>query len=707
MKSVKVQMDLEGKMLSLEAGKIAQQANGAVVVSLGDTIILVTAVASREPREDIDFFPLTCNYEEKLYAAGKIPGGFIKREGRPTEKAILTSRLIDRPIRPLFPEGFHNDVQIVATPLSADSDNAPDVLAMLGASSALLISDIPFSKPIGALRVARENNHFIVNPTYEQINKSDLDLIVAGTYENLSMVEAKCREVSEEVILSAIEFAQEYINRVIKLEEQLLELVGKPKQKFESLTPNLNLERKVREFVTNDLKNILGEKLEKSKREEKIREVEKRALANFSAKEEETFKEEEIKEVINGIEKEIMREGILGDHIRVDGRGLSQVRPITCEVGLLPRAHGSGLFVRGETQVITIATLGAVGDEQIIDGLGDEESKRFMHQYNFPPYSVGETRPIRGPGRREIGHGALAEKALEVVIPDQSTFPYTIRLVSEVLSSNGSTSMASVCGGTLSLMDAGVPIKSPVAGIAMGLISSGGEAAILSDIQGIEDAFGDMDLKVAGTRQGITALQMDIKTEGISSKILEQALNQAKEGRLFILDKMLETLPQPRANLSSYAPRIFTLEIPQDKIGGVIGPGGKMIRKIIEETGAKIDIEDSGQVFISTPDEEAGKRAVEMIESLVKEVKPGETYVGKVLRITNFGAFVEILPGKDGLLHISQLSWERVEKVEDVIKVGEKVKVKVIGIDEQGRINLSRKSVLPPPTKARTTWNRK
>lgn len=704
MKSVKVQMNLEGKVLSLEAGKIAQQANGAVVVSLGDTIVLVTAVASREPRrEDIDFFPLTCNYEEKLYAAGKIPGGFIKREGRPTEKAILTSRLIDRPIRPLFPEGFRNDVQIVATPLSADSDNTPDVLAVLGASSALLISDIPFSKPIGALQIARENERFIVNPTYEQVDKSDLNLIVAGTYENLSMVEAKCREVPEKVILSAIEFAQEYINKIVKLEEQLLELVGKPKQKFEPLTPNPDLEREIREFVTNDLKNILGEKLEKSKREEKIREIEGKALANFSTKDEEAFKEEEIKEVINKIEKEIMREEILKEHIRVDGRNLSQIRPITCEVGLLPRTHGSGLFTRGETQVITIATLGAVGDEQIIDGLTDEEAKRFMHQYNFPPYSVGETRPIRGPGRREIGHGALAEKALETVIPDQSTFPYTIRLVSEVLSSNGSTSMASVCGGTLSLMDAGVPIKSPVAGIAMGLVSSGEEAAILSDIQGIEDAFGDMDLKVAGTKSGITALQMDIKTEGVPSGILEQALNQAKEGRLFILDKMLETLPQPRANLSSYAPRIFTLEIPQDKIGGVIGPGGKMIRKIIEETGAKVDIEDSGQVFIATPDEEAGKRAVEMIESLVREVKSGEIYVGKVLRITNFGAFVEILPGKDGLLHISQLSRERVERVEDVIKVGEKVKVKVIGIDEQGRINLSRKSVLPPPTKARTT----
>lgn len=704
MKSAKVQMNLEGRVLSLEAGKIAQQANGAVVVSLGDTIVLVTAVASREPRrEDIDFFPLTCNYEEKLYAAGKIPGGFIKREGRPTEKAILTSRLIDRPIRPLFPEGFRNDVQIVATPLSADSDNTPDVLAVLGASSALLISDIPFSKPIGALQIARENERFIVNPTYEQVDKSDLNLIVAGTYENLSMVEAKCREVPEGVILSAIEFAQEYINKIVKLEEQLLELVGKPKQKFELLTPNPDLEREIREFVTNDLKNILGEKLEKSKREERIREIEEKALANFSTKDEEAFKEEEIKEVINAVEKEIVREGILKEHIRVDGRNLSQIRPITCEVGLLPRTHGSGLFTRGETQVITIATLGAVGDEQIIDGLTDEEAKRFMHQYNFPPYSVGETRPIRGPGRREIGHGALAEKALEAVIPDQSTFPYTIRLVSEVLSSNGSTSMASVCGGTLSLMDAGVPIKSPVAGIAMGLVSSGGEAAILSDIQGIEDAFGDMDLKVAGTKSGITALQMDIKTEGVPSGILEQALNQAKEGRLFILDKMLETLPQPRANLSSYAPRIFTLEIPQDKIGGVIGPGGKMIRKIIEETGAKVDIEDSGQVFIATPDEEAGKRAVEMINSLVREVKSGEIYVGKVLRITNFGAFVEILPGKDGLLHISQLSWERVERVEDVLKIGEKVKVKVIGIDEQGRINLSRKSILPPPTRARTT----
>lgn len=691
------QMSLGGRLLNIEVGKVAKQANGSVLVRYGDTVVLVTATLSKEPREGIDFFPLLVDYEERLYAVGKIPGGFIKREGRPSEKAILSARMIDRPIRPLFPEGFRNDVQVVATVLSVDQDCAPDITAMNGASIALSISDIPFAGPIAGVIVGRVDGEFVINPTVAQSEQSEMHLVVAGTREAVLMVEAGANEIPEEIMLDGIEFAHGVIKEIIDLEEQIIKEVGKPKLEVPVFQPEPEMVEKIKEYLGDRVYHT-ARNADKLARQEALEQLEKETVEHFT----EEYPEEEktIKEVFGKILKETVRKMILEEGIRPDGRALDEIRPITCEVGVLPRTHGSGLFTRGQTQVLTVATLGAVSDEQILDGLGIEESKRYMHHYNFPPYSVGETRPMRGPGRREIGHGALAERALLPVLPGEDKFPYTIRLVSEVLESNGSTSQASVCGSTLSLMDAGVPISAPVAGIAMGLITGGDRYAILSDIQGMEDALGDMDFKVAGTAKGVTALQLDIKVKGISREILRQALAQAREGRLYILSKITEVIPEPRKELSPYAPRIITMTIDPEKIRDVIGPSGKTIRKIIDETGVQIDIEDDGRVFIAAADAEAGKKAVQIIELLTQDVEVGKIYMGKVVRLMDFGAFVEIipgalgLPGKEGLVHISQLDERRVGRVKDVLKEGDEIIVKVIEIDKQGRVNLSRKEAL-------------
>lgn len=685
------QMEIGGRLLVVESGKMAKQASGAVLVRYGDTAVLVTATASAEPREGIDFFPLTVDYEEKLYSVGKIPGGFIKREGRPTEAAILASRLIDRPIRPLFAEGFRNDVQIVATVLSVDQDNSPEVSAMIGASCALCISDIPFNGPVGAVRVGFINNQFIINPTVEQQEKSELYLTVAGTKDAVLMVEAGAQELPEETMLEAIMFGHEVIRKIVAFQEDIIAKIGKTKREIKLYEVDSEISGAVRDFAADKLKEAVAT-AEKQEREEKIKQVKAETLEHFA----EVYPDhgKDISYVLQKVLKGIVRRMISVDKIRPDGRQLEEVRPISCEVGLLARTHGSGLFTRGQTQVLTVTTLGATGDEQILDGLGVEETKRYMHHYNFPAFSVGETKPSRGPGRREIGHGALAERALVPVIPSEEGFPYTIRLVSEVLESNGSSSMASVCGSTLSLMDAGVPIKAPVSGVAMGLVKDGDHYTILTDIQGMEDALGDMDFKVAGTEKGVTAIQMDIKIAGLSKAILTDALAQARRGRMHIMGKMMEVIRQPRTELSPFAPRIITMEIDPDKIRDVIGPGGKTIKKIIEETGVSIDIEDDGKVLIAAVDMNAGQKAVHIIETLVRDVEVGGSYMGKVTRLMNFGAFVEILPGKEGLVHISQLALERVAKVEDVVKIGDEILVKVTEIDRQGRINLSRKELL-------------
>ncbi|MBQ2114195.1 MAG: polyribonucleotide nucleotidyltransferase [Selenomonadales bacterium] len=685
------EMELGGRTLTIETGKMAKQASGAVLARYGDTAVLVTATASAEPREGIDFFPLTVDYEEKLYSVGKIPGGFIKREGRPSESAILFSRLLDRPIRPLFAEGFRNDVQIVATVLSVEQDNAPEITAMIGASAALSLSDIPFNGPIGGVRVGRVNGQFVINPTVEQMEQSDLNLAVAGTADAISMVEAGANELPEDVILEAILFGHEEIKRIVAFVNDMVAVAGKPKREIALFSVPEDMEQAVKEYISDKL-NEAVRNADKHSRDAAVDAVKAEAMEHFA----EIYPEEgkKLSYIMHKTLKNIVRHMITDEKIRPDGRGIEEVRPITCEVDLLARTHGSALFTRGQTQALTITTLGAIGDEQILDGLGTEESKRYMHHYNFPAFSVGETRPSRGPGRREIGHGALAERALVPMIPSEDVFPYTIRLVSEILESNGSSSMASVCGSTMSLMSAGVPIKRPVSGVAMGLVKEGDNYTILTDIQGMEDALGDMDFKVAGTTEGVTAIQMDIKIEGLTKEILTDALAQARRGRMHILGKMLEAIDQPREELSPYAPRIITLQIHPDKIRDVIGPGGKIIKKIIEETGVKIDIEDDGKTFIAAVDMEAGKKAVKMIEDLVREVEVGETYEGKVTRIMNFGAFVEVLPGKEGLVHISQLAKERVEKVEDVVAIGDVVKVKVIEIDRQGRVNLSRKVLL-------------
>ncbi|WP_102411667.1 polyribonucleotide nucleotidyltransferase [Beduinella massiliensis] len=685
--------ELARRKLSLDFGKYAGLANGSVLVRYGDTVVLVAATASAKPREGMDFFPLSVDFEEKQYAVGKIPGGFIKREGRPTEKAILTSRLIDRPIRPLFNKGMRNDVQVVATVLSVDPDVPPEIPAMIGSSAALSVSDIPFGGPTGSVMVGRVNGELVLSPTEAQRAESDLHLVVAGTKDAVMMVEAGAKEVSEEVMLSAILFAHEHIKQLVAFQEQIVAEIGKPKAEFPIVTTGEDVKAAVREYAYEKCEWIF-ECFDRHERQDREDAVKAEVQAHFAEQFE--GRAGEIDDALYYLNKEIMRKKILEQGVRPDGRNLHEVRPIWCETSVLPRPHGSAVFTRGETQVMTVATLGAMGDAQTLDGLSNEDTKRYMHHYNFPPYSTGEAGRLRGPGRREIGHGALAERALEPVIPSEEDFPYALRLVSEVLSSNGSTSQASVCGSTLALMDAGVPIKAPVAGAAMGLIKDAetGKVAVLTDIQGLEDFLGDMDFKVAGTMNGITAIQMDIKIKGIDEPILRQALSQALEARLHILGKMLEVLPQPRENLSQYAPKIIRFTINPEKIREVIGPGGKMINKIIAETGVKIDIEDDGRVFISTPDEEAAAKARRIIEGIAKDVEVGDVYTGKVVRIMNFGVFVELLPGKDGMVHISKLANGRVEKCEDVVKVGDELEVKVAEIDSQGRINLVRNDIV-------------
>lgn len=692
-----IEMTLGGRPLTIETGRLAKQANAAVTVRYGDTVILCTVTASNEPK-DLDFFPLTVNYEERLYAVGKIPGGFIKREGRPSEKAILSSRLTDRPIRPLFPEGFRNDVQIANIVMSVDQDCPPEIAAMIGTSAALSISDVPFSGPIGGVSVGRVNGQFVINPTVEQEQVTDIFVVVAGTKDAIMMVEAEGNEVSEEVMLEAIMFGHDEIKNIVAKIEELQAVAGKPKMAVKLHSVDAQANEEVRAFASKGLQEAI-KIAEKHARQEAIDAVNSETIAHFEVKYADSPELlSDVKEVLYDIVKEEVRRLITHDKVRPDGRGLDEIRPIECDVALLPRTHGSGLFTRGQTQALSICTLGAMGDVQILDGISPEETKRFMHHYNFPPFSVGEARPLRPPGRREIGHGALGERALSKVIPSEADFPYTIRLVSEVLESNGSTSQASICASTLAMMDAGVPIKAPVAGIAMGLIKDGDHFSILSDIQGMEDHLGDMDFKVAGTAEGVTAIQMDIKIDGIDRSILQQALEQARLGRLFILGKMTAVMSQSRTNLSKYAPKILTLRINPDKIRDVIGAGGKIINKIIEETGVKIDIEQDGMVFIASSNEEMNQKAKAIIEGIVKEVVIGEVYLGTVKRIEKFGVFVEILPNKDGLVHISQLANERVAKCEDVVAIGDQITVKVTEIDQQGRINLSRKAVLTPET---------
>lgn len=685
------EMQLGGRTLTIENGKMAKQANGAVLVRYGDTVVLVTATASAEPREGVDFFPLTVDYEEKMYAAGKIPGGFIKREGRPSSDAVLCARLIDRPIRPLFPEGFRNDVQIVATVLSVEQDNAPELAAMIGASCALTVSDIPFLGPIAGVRVGRVDDAFVINPTEEQREKSTLNLTVAGSHDAVMMVEAGANELPEDVILDAILFGHEEIKKIVEFQQEIQSVCGKEKREVKLFSVPGEMEKSIREFAGAKL-DAATRNPDKLDRDAHIADVKAETMEKFLVDYPEADKE--IAYILHKVEKEIVRRMITHEKIRPDGRGVEEVRPVSCEVGLLPRTHGSGLFTRGQTQILTVTTLGSIGDEQIIDGLGPETTKHYLHHYNFPGYSVGEARPMRSPGRREIGHGALAERALVPVIPSIEEFPYTVRLVSEVLESNGSSSMGSVCGSTLSLMNAGVPIKRPVSGVAMGLVKDGDAYTILTDIQGMEDALGDMDFKVAGTELGITAIQMDIKVAGISREILSSALQQAKRGRAFILGKMLECISKPADDLSPYAPRVETIQIKVDKIREVIGTGGKVVKKIIDETGVDIDIHEDGNIFITSADAEGMKKARQMIEDIVREVEVGEVYTGTVTRLMKFGAFVEVLPGKEGLCHISQLAKRRVEKVEDVVQVGDQLEVKVVEIDEKGRVNVSHKAVL-------------
>lgn len=683
--------EIAGRQLIIETGKLAQQASGSALVRYGDTVLLATATASKKPREGVDFLPLTVDYEERLYAVGKIPGGFVKREGRPSEKAILSARVIDRPLRPLFPKTFRNDIQVITTILSVDQDNTPDILAINGASIALCISDIPFEGPVGAVSVGFVDGKYIINPTLEEAQNSDLRLVLAGTKDAVLMVEANADEIDEDEMLKAILFGHEEIKRIVEFQEEIIREIGKEKMEFSVPPVDEDLVKAVRQYATEDLRQAIRI-FEKLQREDMIDKIGEDTQLHFQ--EEFPDCEKDISGILYDIVKEEVRKMIAYENVRPDGRTSDEIRPISCEVGLLPRTHGSGLFTRGQTQALTVATLGALGDVQILDGLGIEESKRYMHHYNFPPYSTGETKVLRGPGRREIGHGALAERALEPMIPSEEDFPYTIRLVSEILGSNGSSSMASVCGSTLALMDAGVPLKSPVSGVAMGLIKHENTTTILTDIQGMEDFLGDMDFKVAGTQKGITAIQMDIKIAGIDEEILKSALTKAKEARMFILNKMLSTIAEPRPELSPLAPRIFTLTIDPDKIRDVIGPGGKVINKIIADTGAKIDIEDDGRIYIAAPEEVSGRKAKEIIERITQDVEVGKIYMGKVMRIMNFGAFAEILPGKEGLIHISKLSKERVRKVEDVVNIGDELLVKVTEIDKQGRINLSHKDAL-------------
>ncbi|AKI49327.1 polyribonucleotide nucleotidyltransferase [Listeria monocytogenes] len=683
-----------GKTLSVEVGQLAKQASGAALIRYGDTVVLTAAVGSKKPRPG-DFFPLTVNYEEKMYSVGKVPGGFLKREGRPSDRATLTARLIDRPIRPLFAEGFRNEVQITSTVFSVDQDCSPEMAAMLGSSVALVISDIPFEGPIAGVDVGRIDGKYVINPTIEQAEKSDISLTVAGTYDAINMVEAGAKEVSEEAMLEAIMFGHEEIKRLCEFQQQIIAAVGKEKREIELFVSDPELEAEVKAASEGKMKTAIKTE-EKKAREAAIDDVKEEILESYKAKELENESEilSEVAHILEMIEKDEMRRLISQDKIRPDGRKVNEIRPLSSEVGMLPRVHGSGLFTRGQTQALSVCTLAPLREHQIIDGLGTEEYKRFMHHYNFPQFSVGETGPRRAPGRREIGHGALGERALQYVIPSEEEFPYTIRLVSEVLESNGSSSQASICGSTLAMLDAGVPIKAPVAGIAMGLVKLGDDYTILSDIQGMEDHFGDMDFKVAGTKDGITALQMDIKIDGLSRQILDEALTQAKEGRLHILEHLTSTISAPREELSAYAPKIITLNIKPEKIKDVIGPGGKQINAIIDETGVKIDIEQDGTVYIASQDQAMNRKAIAIIEDIVREVEVGEVYTGKVRRIEKFGAFVELFKGTDGLVHISELAHERVGKVEDILKLGDEVTVKVIEVDQQGRVNLSRKALL-------------
>ncbi|MCL5773227.1 MAG: polyribonucleotide nucleotidyltransferase [Firmicutes bacterium] len=702
---IKVEREWAGKKLILETGELAKQAGGAVLVTYADTVILATATCSEKPREGIDFFPMTVDFEEKLYAAGKIPGGFLKREGRPTEKATLTSRLIDRPLRPLFPEGFRNDVQIVAMTLSADQENDPDIPAIIGASAALTISNIPFNGPVAAVRIGLIDGNFAVNPTFKELEGSRLNLIVAGTRDAIMMVEAGANEVSEDEMLKAFQIAHENIKEIISMIDELAAKAGKKKLDLPVYKPDKDLEILIRKNYTGEIKKAMRI-TDKQEREQAFSAISREAAVEVITREAGDARDRllsilldaksyDFETIIKKIQEEELRNMVVDDRFRPDGRRLDEIRPLDCKVGVLPRTHGSAVFTRGQTQVLTTVTLGAPSEKQNLDSLAPEESKRYIHHYNFPSFSVGETRPMRGPGRREIGHGALAERALLPMIPSLDEFPYTLRLVSDVLESNGSTSMASTCASSLSLFDAGVPVKKAVAGIAMGLIMKGDKFAVLTDIQGMEDALGEMDFKVAGTRDGITAMQMDIKVSGISHAVMEQALSQAKAARLKILDVMETSLPAPRTDLSKYAPRMIIIVISTDKIKDVIGPGGKIINKIISETGVKIDIEQDGRIFIASVDMEAGQKAQKMIEKLTQDVEVGEVYIGKVSRIMNFGAFVEILPGKEGLVHISQFGGDRVERVEDVANVGDELTVKVSEIDSQGRINLTRRGLVP------------
>ena len=687
-------MDLQGRTLTMETGRLAKQASGAVLMSYGDTVVLVTATASDEPREGVDFFPLTVDYEERLYAVGRIPGGFIKREGRPTERAILGCRLTDRSVRPLFPKGFRNSVHIVTTVLSMDQDCPPEPLSIIGASAALSISKIPFDGPVAAVIVGLVDGKPVINPDQEQTETSDLHLMLAGTKDAVMMVEAGAQEISKEDVLKCIEAGHETIKDIVALQEEMVSEHGVEKMEVQTMEPPQELFEK----VEADFKDRIAEALrisDKQEREDKLASVKEDLLIKLIDEEEEN--EADLKKIFETILKDTLRKMIIHEQLRADGRKPDEIRPISCETSVLPRTHGSAIFTRGQTQVLNICTLSALRDVQILDGLGIEESKRFIHHYNFPPYSVGETGFMRGPGRREIGHGALAERALEPVVPSEDEFPYTVRLVSEVLESNGSTSMASVCSGSMSMMDTGVPLKRAVAGIAMGLIKEDEDVEVLSDIQGIEDFLGDMDFKVAGTEKGITALQMDIKIKGISGEILKKALAKADVGYNYILGIMSEEISGPRSELSPNAPRMIKLQIAVDKIRDVIGPGGRMINKIIADTGVDIDIEPDGRVFIAAVDPEGGKKAKEMIETLVKEVEPGEIYTGKVTRVERYGAFVEVLPGKEGLLHISHLDHHRVEKTEDVVNLGDEIEVKILDIDDKGRINLSRKALLEKP----------
>ncbi|HST03439.1 MAG TPA: polyribonucleotide nucleotidyltransferase [Chloroflexia bacterium] len=701
-------INLAGRELTIEVGRVAEQASGACTVRYGDTVILAAVVAAKEPREGADFLPLTVDYEEKMYAAGKIPGGFIKREGRPTENATLTSRLTDRPIRPLLPKQWRAEIQVTITTLSTDQVTEPEILSIIGTSAAMLLSDLPFAGPVGAAKVGYINGEFVLNPTAQQFQESELELSLAGTEDAVSMVEASAHELPEDIMLEAVKFGFEQgVKPVAALQRQIVEAYQPKKRDWQPPVADTSFTDEVTAWIGTRMADETHDS-DKTVREDRTNALRAETIAHFTesadlSDEDKAKITANVNKAFDVLLKEEVRNAILVRGERPDGRGPKDIRPISIEVGVLPRTHGSALFTRGQTQVLSVATLGTGADEQMLDGLGIEDTKRYIHHYNFPSYSTGETRRGRGPSRRDIGHGALAERALEPVLPSQADFPYVIRVVSEVLSSNGSSSMASVCGSTLSLMDAGVPIKAPVAGIAMGLVESkdGTQHKVLTDIQGIEDALGDMDFKVAGTSEGVTGLQLDLKTQGLAFAIMEEAFAQAREARLFILDKMQEVLAEPRHQLSAYAPRILRIKINPEKIGALIGPGGKNIRGITEKTGTKIDVEEDGTVLVASTDGESAKQAIRMIEGLTKEAEVGEIYLGKVVRILPYGAFVEILPGKDGLVHISELADYRVENVEDVVSLGDEINVMVIDVDRQGKVSLSRKAVLtgemPPP----------